>query len=79
MICLTFRFKCLALVVSVVGGLIGYLLNMVAVSFSLLSLVVYPLVTFSGSIWYMPFLSTRVIRFDVLGGGQRYQQVVDTG
>ena len=78
-ICLTLGFKCLALIVSVIGGLVGYLLNMVAVSFSLLSLVVYPLVTFSGSMWYMPFLSTRVIRFDVLGGGQKYQHVGDTG
>ena len=50
MICLTSVVKCLALIVSVVGGLIGYLLNVAAVSFSLKSLVIHPLVVFSGSI-----------------------------
>ena len=79
MICLTPVVKCLALIVSVVGGLIGYLLNVVAASFSLISLVIHPLVVFSGSMWFIPFLSTRVISSDVLGIGQKYHQLGDTG
>ena len=49
MICLTLEVKCLALIVRAVGGLIGYILNIIRVSFSLISLVVHPLVRFSGS------------------------------
>ncbi|YP_004563977.1 NADH dehydrogenase subunit 5 (mitochondrion) [Homarus americanus] len=58
MICLTFTFKVLALALSVLGALIGYLLNIMSVNYSLRSLKSYSKVVFMGSMWFMPFLST---------------------
>ena len=49
MICMTLSIKLLALIVSMLGGLVGYLLNTVNVSFSLFSLRGISLVRFSGS------------------------------
>lgn len=58
LICLTFIFKVLALLVRFVGGILGYLFNLIKLNYILKSLSFYPVVIFSGSIWFMPFLST---------------------
>ena len=49
MICLSFGFKLLALLVSGLGGLVGYMLNIMSVRGSLVSLKSYVVVVFSGS------------------------------
>nr|QFQ01351.1 NADH dehydrogenase subunit 5 [Oplophorus typus]QUL61617.1 NADH dehydrogenase subunit 5 [Oplophorus typus] len=79
MICLSFEFKILALAVSVVGGLVGYLLNMLTVNYTLASLNNYFIVIFAGSMWFMPFLSTRGVSNLFLEGGSLYHQVGDSG
>nr|YP_009512562.1 NADH dehydrogenase subunit 5 [Sicyonia lancifer]AXJ93116.1 NADH dehydrogenase subunit 5 [Sicyonia lancifer] len=79
MICMTLSFKTLALSVSVLGGLIGYLLNMGAVSYGLNSLSVYKMTVFSGSMWFMPFLSTLGVSNMFLKSGTKYQGVGDMG
>nr|QPL15865.1 NADH dehydrogenase subunit 5 [Acanthephyra sp.] len=79
MICLTFEFKVLALVVSLIGGVVGYLLNMMTVNYLLSSIKQYYLVIFAGSMWFMPFLSTRGVSNLFLSGGGLYQQIGDSG
>nr|YP_009764371.1 NADH dehydrogenase subunit 5 [Synalpheus microneptunus]QIS92009.1 NADH dehydrogenase subunit 5 [Synalpheus microneptunus] len=79
MICLTLMVKLLALVVSIVGGLVGYLLNVVGASFRLYCLKAVSLVTFSGSMWFMPFLSSKVASVGVLSGGYSYYHTMDSG
>jgi len=49
MICLTLSMKLLALGVRLIGGLFGYLLNLIVENYKLKSLSFYPLVVFSGS------------------------------
>lgn len=78
-ICITFGMKLLALIVSVLGGIVGYILNVVSVSFSLFSLNGVSLVGFSGSIWFIPFLSRKVARMGFLIRGQKYHHLVDRG
>jgi len=79
MICLTFEFKILALAVRLVGGLVGYLLNIITVNYLLSSIKQYYLVVFAGSIWFMPFLSTRGVRNLFLLRGGHYHQIGDRG
>ncbi|YP_004221776.1 NADH dehydrogenase subunit 5 (mitochondrion) [Macrobrachium nipponense] len=79
MICLTLSMKLLALVVSLVGGFIGYVLNLMVENYKLNSLQFYPVVVFSGSMWFMPLLSTIGISRGVLAGGFVYTQLGDGG
>nr|YP_009112538.1 NADH dehydrogenase subunit 5 [Paranephrops planifrons]CEK40188.1 NADH dehydrogenase subunit 5 [Paranephrops planifrons] len=58
MICLSLGFKILALVVSGIGAVLGYILNIVSVSYNLKMLMSYSFVVFMGSMWFMPMLST---------------------
>nr|YP_009465610.1 NADH dehydrogenase subunit 5 [Sergia lucens]BBC69446.1 NADH dehydrogenase subunit 5 [Sergia lucens] len=79
MICMSFMFKTLALSVSVIGGAIGYVLNMSAVSYELNSIKLYNETVFSGSMWFMPYLSTRGVSEKFLMLGELYQKVGDNG
>nr|BBM67997.1 NADH dehydrogenase subunit 5 [Penaeus semisulcatus] len=79
MICMSPFFKMLALIVSVVGGILGYMLNLNAVNYHLNSLNSYGLVVFSGSMWFMPFLSTYGASKNFLSSGEVYQKVGDMG
>nr|YP_009671899.1 NADH dehydrogenase subunit 5 [Laomedia healyi]QCX31759.1 NADH dehydrogenase subunit 5 [Laomedia healyi] len=58
MICLSLGLKTLPLVVSVLGALIGYMMNMCLVSEALKSLMFYGSSVVAGSMWFLPFLST---------------------
>nr|WRV01080.1 NADH dehydrogenase subunit 5 [Palaemon australis] len=79
MICLTPFFKLLALFVTGFGGSVGYLLNMMAESGNLKSLNLYRITLFSGSMWFMPFLSTLGIGPKTLKLGGVYYQLIDSG
>ena len=79
MICLSLEFKLLALIVSFLGAVTGYLLNIIIVNYSLKSLRNYGLVVFAGSIWFIPFISTRGVSKGFLSLGALYQQVGDAG
>nr|QFQ01338.1 NADH dehydrogenase subunit 5 [Nematocarcinus gracilis] len=78
-ICLSLEFKLLALAVSAVGGVIGYLMNMMTVNYVLKSIQAYNIVSFAGSMWFMPFLSTRGVSMAFLTAGSSYHQVGDAG
>nr|YP_009159471.1 NADH dehydrogenase subunit 5 [Paratya australiensis]AKQ09516.1 NADH dehydrogenase subunit 5 [Paratya australiensis] len=79
MICLPLSFKTLALVVSFVGGFVGYSLNLMQENYSLASISNYLTVVFAGSMWFMPFLSTRGVSKSILKLGSYYQQFGDGG
>lgn len=79
MICMRLDYKLLALVVRGVGGFVGYMLNIISVRNSLMSLSNYNLVVFSGSIWFMPFISTRGVRGGPLIVGQKFHHYIDRG
>nr|YP_009407039.1 NADH dehydrogenase subunit 5 [Typhlatya garciai]ASA39588.1 NADH dehydrogenase subunit 5 [Typhlatya garciai] len=79
MICLPWGLKLLALVVSLIGGFIGYILNMMVESYRLSSLSNYTVVVFVGSMWFMPFLSTYGVSNFVLKLSQHYHQGGDSG
>nr|YP_010936710.1 NADH dehydrogenase subunit 5 [Tzotzilthelphusa villarosalensis]WKW91706.1 NADH dehydrogenase subunit 5 [Tzotzilthelphusa villarosalensis] len=58
MICMSFFMKSLVIMVSLIGGFIGYSLNMVNVISNLSSLKNYFFVNVFGSMWFMLFLSS---------------------
>nr|YP_010988720.1 NADH dehydrogenase subunit 5 [Anaspides eberhardi]WOR81051.1 NADH dehydrogenase subunit 5 [Anaspides eberhardi] len=58
MICLSTSFKLIALIISLIGGGLGYLLNLLGEINLLKSLDFYNQVVFYGSMWFMPLLSS---------------------
>nr|ASS30722.1 NADH dehydrogenase subunit 5 [Pylocheles mortensenii] len=58
LICMSPFMKMLVLIISILGGLMGYMMNIVNLNHSLIFLNFYSLMVFSGSMWFMPFLST---------------------
>nr|YP_009107276.1 NADH dehydrogenase subunit 5 [Petrolisthes haswelli]CEH11279.1 NADH dehydrogenase subunit 5 [Petrolisthes haswelli] len=58
MICMSFFMKTLFLLVSLLGALVGYMVNLMSVNSKLFSLGKYEWISFMGSMWNLPFLST---------------------
>nr|QLM01549.1 NADH dehydrogenase subunit 5 [Palaemon varians] len=79
MICLSPFFKNLTLLVVLTGGSVGYLLNMASENYNMKSLEFYPVTLFSGSMWFLPFLSTLGVGPKWLKMGAFYHQVSDSG
>nr|YP_010384957.1 NADH dehydrogenase subunit 5 [Pinnotheres excussus]UPL64954.1 NADH dehydrogenase subunit 5 [Pinnotheres excussus] len=79
MICLNLLMKNMVLLVSILGGFMGYMLNLMNVNYSLMSKMMYNLVVYSGSMWFMPFLSTKNIVNLNLRGGEYVEVVFDKG
>nr|AGY61340.1 NADH dehydrogenase subunit 5 [Halocaridina rubra] len=79
MVCLPLGLKLLALGVSLLGGFVGYVLNLMTESYQLSSLKNYKLLNFVGSMWFMPFLSTYSSSYMFLTTGQKYHQAGDAG
>lgn len=78
-ICMRFFMKTLALSVSVVGGALGYFINIGSFNYILNSLKNYDLTIFLGSIWFIPYLSTRGTVNSFLSVGAHFQRVGDNG
>nr|YP_010164038.1 NADH dehydrogenase subunit 5 [Macrophthalmus abbreviatus]QRK27327.1 NADH dehydrogenase subunit 5 [Macrophthalmus abbreviatus] len=79
MICMSSFMKNLVLMVSVLGASLGYSLNLMNVTWSLKSLSSYSAVSMGGSMWFMPFLSTRDLSNLNLGVGSYMEKVADKG
>nr|URX52709.1 NADH dehydrogenase subunit 5 [Cryptotermes sp. 1 AB-2022a] len=79
MICIPFYLKFLVIFVSLLGGWIGYELSKFNLGNSLLSLVYYSYVVFSGSMWFMPYFSTYGVSFYPLSLGYYSLSVSDLG
>nr|ARQ82464.1 NADH dehydrogenase subunit 5 [Tubuca arcuata] len=79
MICLSFEMKNLVLLISIMGGGLGYMLNLVNVNYNLKSLSNYSFVVMSGSMWFMPFLSTKDLSKIYLNSGGNMEKLMDKG
>nr|YP_214829.1 NADH dehydrogenase subunit 5 [Pseudocarcinus gigas]AAT52157.1 NADH dehydrogenase subunit 5 [Pseudocarcinus gigas] len=58
MICMDSFMKSITLVVCLLGGVVGYMLNMMNTTYTLKSLSNYKLVAMAASMWFMPLLSS---------------------
>nr|ASS30657.1 NADH dehydrogenase subunit 5 [Gastroptychus investigatoris] len=58
MVCMSLEIKLLTIMVSIMGFILGYFLNMMSLSNVLNSFKVYTPVLFMGSMWFLPTIST---------------------
>lgn len=79
MICLRLFIKMIVIIVRVLGGLVGYILNIIRVNFTLKRLRNYGIIAFIGSIWFMPALRTLKLRERRLNSGKYIEKVLDKG
>nr|UFZ13405.1 NADH dehydrogenase subunit 5 [Neohermes filicornis] len=79
MICLPFYLKILALFVSVLGGWWGYEMSKFKISWFSNSLNYYSYVTFFGSMWFMPIISTKIVSYFFLKLGFKITKIMDQG
>nr|YP_009034580.1 NADH dehydrogenase subunit 5 [Lithodes nintokuae]BAO94249.1 NADH dehydrogenase subunit 5 [Lithodes nintokuae] len=79
MICMSLSIKMLTLFISVIGGALGYLLNMMTIDYKLKSFGIYNMVVFMGSMWFMPFISTLNFSKNSLMGGASFYKLCDKG
>nr|QOL00589.1 NADH dehydrogenase subunit 5 [Gampsocleis sedakovii] len=77
MICLPGELKLLALIVSLVGGWLGYEISKFSLSYNLMSLSAYMLSSFLGSMWFMPFISTYGVSYPPLYLGKQIYSTLD--
>nr|WNZ34449.1 NADH dehydrogenase subunit 5 [Haemagogus janthinomys] len=74
MICLPFYLKMLTLMVCIMGGMLGYLISNVKLFFFNKSMDFYNFSFFSGSMWFMPMVSTiGVIKWPLILGMYSYK------
>nr|AFG23314.1 NADH dehydrogenase subunit 5 [Teleogryllus commodus] len=78
MICLSFYMKTLALMVSFIGGWVGFELSLM-VNYNSFFLKNSCFVSFLGSMWFMPYISTYMISSYPLYGGLKIVRVIDCG
>nr|YP_009251050.1 NADH dehydrogenase subunit 5 [Macrophthalmus japonicus]AMY96242.1 NADH dehydrogenase subunit 5 [Macrophthalmus japonicus] len=79
MICLSGLMKNLVLMISILGASLGYLMNLMNVTCNMKSLSNYSSVTMGGSMWFLPFLSTKEVSKISLSGGAVMEKMVDKG
>nr|YP_009503156.1 NADH dehydrogenase subunit 5 [Metopograpsus quadridentatus]AXA13758.1 NADH dehydrogenase subunit 5 [Metopograpsus quadridentatus]UBD09534.1 NADH dehydrogenase subunit 5 [Metopograpsus quadridentatus] len=79
MICLSVMMKNLVMMITLIGAVCGYMLNLMSVSYVLQSLKNYGSVSMAGSMWFMPFLSTKNISTFSLTKGAVVESVMDKG
>nr|YP_009353448.1 NADH dehydrogenase subunit 5 [Macrotermes yunnanensis]AQW41831.1 NADH dehydrogenase subunit 5 [Macrotermes yunnanensis] len=78
-VCLPYYLSFLTLLVIILGGWVGYELAGFVFGDGLFSMFWYNSSSFSGSMWYMPFLSTYSISFLPLEVGYSTTSVFDSG
>nr|YP_009110140.1 NADH dehydrogenase subunit 5 [Hydrobasileus croceus]AIW64834.1 NADH dehydrogenase subunit 5 [Hydrobasileus croceus] len=79
MICLPIFYKTLALIVSALGGLFGYVVSLSYYYSGLLSLNMIFYSKFLGSMWFMPYISTRGIYIGTFWSGFYFLKSFDQG
>nr|UOU85013.1 NADH dehydrogenase subunit 5 [Ephemera danica] len=79
MVCLPFYLKTLALSVSLLGGWVGYQMNQLSLGDGLMSFKYYNQIVFSGSMWFMPFISTYGVSSGPLLSGTYLIKSMDQG
>nr|YP_010554935.1 NADH dehydrogenase subunit 5 [Somanniathelphusa grayi]UYP50867.1 NADH dehydrogenase subunit 5 [Somanniathelphusa grayi] len=79
MICMSGLMKSLVLLISMTGAVLGYLHNLLNVTYSLMSLKSYFLVVMLGSMWFMPYLSATKKSEGILKVGASMEKIGDKG
>nr|QLY90104.1 NADH dehydrogenase subunit 5 [Micromorphus albipes] len=79
MICLPMYLKLLTLFVCLVGAVVGYLISNVKLYFYNKSYLFYYLSFFSGSMWFMPYISTYGVNYYPLNYGGLIFKNMDQG
>nr|YP_011010725.1 NADH dehydrogenase subunit 5 [Menippe rumphii]WPW47615.1 NADH dehydrogenase subunit 5 [Menippe rumphii] len=79
MICMDTFMKYMVLLISGFGGFVGYMLNMMNVNHKLSTLINYKVSCMSGSMWFMPLLSSLKNSEVVLISGSYTQKMSDKG
>nr|WRK84357.1 NADH dehydrogenase subunit 5 [Parasesarma affine] len=79
MICMSLFMKNSVLMITLLGAFLGYMLNLLNVTYNLKSLVNYKFVVMFGSMWFMPFLSTKKISGMSLNKGILMEKLMDKG
>nr|ALO71104.1 NADH deshydrogenase subunit 5 [Pselaphinae sp. 10 EF-2015] len=78
-ICLSFYMKIMALLVSIMGGLIGLIFSNYSLSYKNYSVKNYIFSMFCGSMWNMPFISTVFISFKIIQLSKKNYEEFDQG
>lgn len=78
-ICLRRVIKMMVIIVRLAGGLIGYMLNIIRVNFTLKRFSSYSFIVFMGSIWFIPSLRTLKLREKSLDSGKYIEKILDKG
>ena len=78
-ICLRRIIKALVLIVRILGGFLGYILNIINTNYKLKRLRNYRFIRIRGSIWFMPFLRSVKNRKLVLFRGNFIHNIGDKG
>nr|YP_010414461.1 NADH dehydrogenase subunit 5 [Nepsalus caelestis]URT60510.1 NADH dehydrogenase subunit 5 [Nepsalus caelestis] len=79
MICLSFLMKYMTLIVSLLGGLLGYEIFRFKISWNLSVMKNYSLSNFLGGMWFMPVISTSLMNRVSLKLGYTFIKTVDQG
>nr|YP_010688244.1 NADH dehydrogenase subunit 5 [Fissuleon brevigonarcus]WBR65438.1 NADH dehydrogenase subunit 5 [Fissuleon brevigonarcus] len=79
MICLPPLMKLMALIVSLLGGLLGYEIFQFKISWDNKVLLNYKMTNFLGNMWYMPTISTSYLNYNSLKLGYGVIKSVDQG
>nr|YP_010466946.1 NADH dehydrogenase subunit 5 [Hemigrapsus sinensis]UVF28718.1 NADH dehydrogenase subunit 5 [Hemigrapsus sinensis] len=79
MICLNDFMKSMVLMISMAGAVMGYMFNMLSINYNLKALYNYKMVVMSGSMWFMPFLSTKKLSEVNFLVGSNVNKVGDKG
>nr|YP_009349851.1 NADH dehydrogenase subunit 5 [Conocephalus melaenus]AQM39987.1 NADH dehydrogenase subunit 5 [Conocephalus melaenus] len=79
MVCLPPTLKLLVLLISVMGGWMGYELSKFELSYKLQALKYYLTITFMGSMWFTPLISTYGVNYYPLLLGEYMYHVWDQG
>nr|UGN61674.1 NADH dehydrogenase subunit 5 [Cryptocercus zagunaoensis] len=79
MVCLPFYLKYLVLLVSFIGGWMGFEMSSLGLNNNLISLDFSSLIIFFGSMWFMPYISTYSMSFFPLFFGYYSLKVFDFG
>lgn len=78
-VCLPFYLKTLALSVRLLGGWVGYQINQLRLGDGLISFKYYNQIVFSGSMWFIPFISTYGVSRGPLLRGTYLIKRIDQG
>nr|YP_010954752.1 NADH dehydrogenase subunit 5 [Dorcus tityus]WMW30137.1 NADH dehydrogenase subunit 5 [Dorcus tityus] len=78
-ICLSFYMKAMTLIVTMVGGWVGYELAQLVLGYKSKSLKFFWSSVFFGSMWNTPYISTFGVNFYPLQSGNAIYEVVDQG